>query len=389
MINGSSPLTFDPFNADDLEPGVRQLLERRLARKLEGEYVPRPLVQVMDALERFLAGAAPGAHVHDLGRLGGGASKEQFAFRLGGEGDLAGRYVLRMEPRESVSEADRQREFNFLQAAQGVVPAPVPMWIDPDGAVMGQPAAIMRFSSGVTKPAQSGATVTGLGTILGDRLRQLIGPQFIECLVAIHRLDWSSGPLSIFDVPRADPRQAALWQLNWWSRVWREDSLQGIPAIAVAERWMRRNLPETQDLVMVHGDYRTGNYLFDEESGKITAILDWELGHIGDRHEDLAWAIQRPLESFENGRHFSSGLYTRDELIAAYEDCSKSRVDLDTLRFYEIFSAYKCVVIILGTGLKIARDHHNHQDALLTWLAAVGHIFHHELCRLLRREDSE
>ena len=38
---------------------------------------------------------------------------------------------------------------------------------------------------------------------------------------------------------------------------------------------------------MTHGDYRTGNYLFDEESGKITALLDWELARIGDFHEDL------------------------------------------------------------------------------------------------------
>jgi len=59
--------------------------------------------------------------------------------------------------------------------------------------------------------------------------------------------------------------------------------------MTLAEQWMRDRLPETDDLVLLHGDYRVGNFLFDAESGQFNAVLDWELAHIGDFHEDLGW----------------------------------------------------------------------------------------------------
>ena len=73
-------------------------------------------------------------------------------------------------------------------------------------------------------------------------------------------------------------------------------------------------------------------------------------------------------------------------MIARYEAASGRRVDRRTLRFYEVLAAYKCIVIVLGTGLRSARDHHNHQDVLLTYLSVAGHIFHAEICNLLQAE---
>ena len=52
-------------------------------------------------------------------------------------------------------------------------------------------------------------------------------------------------------------------------------------------RWLKAHQPEAPCVTIVHGDYRTGNFL--EVGGRITAILDWELVHLGDPHEDLAW----------------------------------------------------------------------------------------------------
>lgn len=371
---------------DDIEPAIVAVLERRRQRKAAGTYHPRSEREVALRLNAFLAGVAPGTQATEVGRLGGGASKEQFSFVIADNTPHAGRYVLRMEPAQSISESDRRREFEILAAFQGVVPAPVPVWLDAEGAVLGQPGAIMRFVEGVTKPRTNAATVTGLGTLLGHDLREKIGPQFIDHLVAIHAFDWRQAALPTFQVPDADPQQAARWQVNWWARVWREDRINPVPTVTMAECWMRDNLPATDNLVLVHGDYRTGNYLFDEASGEITAILDWELAHIGDFHEDLAWALQHLFGAYEDGVHRASGLYPRDEMIARYEAASGRRVDRRTLRFYEVLAAYKCIVIVLGTGLRSARDHHNHQDVLLTYLSVAGHIFHAEICDLLQAE---
>lgn len=379
---------WDPLNVHDLEPAIAVVLDRRAARKGSGPYRSRAVESVAEALGAFLAGVAPGAEFTHLRRLGGGASKEQFSFEILSGHDAAGRYVLRMEPIQSISESDRRREFEVLRAFQGVVPAPEPKWLDAAGEVLGQPSAIMRFVQGAIKPSETVNGVTGLGTILGERLRDLIGPQFVRHLAAIHGFDWRKQGLAGFDCPDSDPRQAALWQVNWWSRVWREDRIQSVPIVALAERWMRQNLPACDEVVLVHGDYRTGNYLFDEASGAITAILDWELCHLGDFHEDLAWALQRLFGSVEDGRQLAGGLMEREDLIAQYEIASGRAVNRKTLHFYEVLAAYKCVVITMGTGVQAARDHLNHQEALLTWLAPIAHIFNAELGELLSRESN-
>ncbi len=369
----------------DVEPAIAAVLERKRKRKAAGVYHPRGEDEVETRLNAFLDEVGAGGRAQALRRMGGGASKEQFSFSIA-DGPHAGRYVLRMEPAQSISETDRRREFEVLTAFHGRVPAPGPVWLDAEGVTLGQPGAIMRFVGGVTKPSDNGLTVSGLGTRLGRGLREKIGPQFIRHLVAIHALDWRAAHLPSFQTPDADPQQAARWQLNWWAQVWREDRVQPVPTMAAAERWMRENLPSADELVLVHGDYRTGNYLFDEAAGEITAVLDWELCHVGDFHEDLAWTLQRAFGAAEDGQHRASGLYARDEMIALYEEASGRKVNGRTLRFYEVLSAYKCVVITLATGIRAARDHHNHQDVLLTWLAPAGHIFHSEMIDLIQRE---
>jgi hypothetical protein len=42
-------------------------------------------------------------------------------------------------------------------------------------------------------------------------------------------------------------------------------------------------------VVVVHGDYRTGNYI--HEQGRIKAILDWEMVHLGDPMDDISYII--------------------------------------------------------------------------------------------------
>ena len=61
------------------------------------------------------------------------------------------------------------------------------------------------------------------------------------------------------------------------------------PVIDLACRRLRENLPISREIRLVHGDYRTGNFLYDQNG--ITGILDWEMAHLGDPHEDLGWAM--------------------------------------------------------------------------------------------------
>jgi aminoglycoside phosphotransferase (APT) family kinase protein len=111
-------------------------------------------------------------------------------------------------------------------------------------------------------------------------------------------------------------------------------------------------------------------------------MLDWELAHIGDPHEDLAWVLQNHVE--EDGVRYHGGLITETELLDGYTRLPGRAVDRAALHFYRILGAYKCLVIAGATALRVAREKHSHQDILLSWMTAVSPMIQAELCRLLK-----
>ena len=365
----------------ELEPSIAATLAGIDAARAAPPYRVRTVAEIEPALEKFLTARGEHAPVRNLRRLGGGASKEQFVFELG----ASQRCVLRMDPLEAAVLTSRAREFAVLQAIQGIVPVPSALWVDASGDELGRPALITGFVSGVAKPSTITSNVSGFGTVLGPELRSALKEPFLRHLCAVHGFDWRRLPTALFQAPTADPQQAARWQLNWWKTVWRADALDGLPLLGLAERWLRQNLPVTRELVLVHSDFRTGNYLFDEATRDITAILDWELVHIGDYHQDLAWIAVKSWSHVEKGELLASGLMSLDELTSHYAADTGRVVDPKTLYFYQVLGLYQCVVICLGTSLRAAHEAHNHQDALLSWLAAAGHAFMADLISLLEQ----
>jgi aminoglycoside phosphotransferase (APT) family kinase protein len=370
-----------------MEHAYAALMDRRVADRELPAYSARDTAEVAEALHVFFASERPGSLVEGVRRMGGGASKEQFFFTLTGADGIAHGYVMRMDPLAGINETDRRREYEVLNAMQGLVPAPRPIWLDPDGAQFGQPAVIMEFVAGVTKPSEGSHKVSGLGTSLGDRLRGLLKQQFLDHLVTIHAFDWRNADLPSYEAPTDDPKQAARWSFNYWRRIWEIAKSEERPIFSLATQWLGENLPECRELVLTHGDYRTGNYLFDESTGRITAILDWELARIGDFHEDLAWVLMQLFGVIENGIFRASDLYEREEFITAYERASGRTVDRRVLHYYDLMASWKCYIII-ASGLQVARDQHNHQDVLMTFLAAAGVVFAGDFCRLLPMADA-
>jgi aminoglycoside phosphotransferase (APT) family kinase protein len=362
----------------DMEPTNQRALLGRAENRKQGPYSARNTEEVAAELATFFARAKPGATVSGVNRMGGGASKEQFVFMLDGE-----KYVLRMDPLEAITETDRKREFEIMDAVQGLIPAPKPLWMDEDGSIFGRPAAIMSFVGGVTKPSDAGLKVSGLGASLGPRLRAALKGPFLDNLVKLHALDWQSADIPSFAAPAADPKQAARWSLNYWKQLWALDGIEHVPIMSYATQWLTDNMPDADELVMTHCDYRTGNYLFNEATGEITAVLDWEMARIGDYHEDLGWILIQIFGTFENGEFRASDLYGREEFITAYEAASGRVVNRKTLHYYDVMSSWKTYIITAANGMSAARAQHNHQDVLLTFLAAANVLFSNDLCRLL------
>jgi aminoglycoside phosphotransferase (APT) family kinase protein len=374
------------WDRDDLEPRIAYVLERKMRhREQRGPYSARTLEQVTQQLQcLFAAEGFGGVRISNLGRMTGGASKEQFVFTLMHEGiGTPERLVLRMDPTMSAVETCRGREAQVLAAMAGVVPAPPVRYVDADGLHLGQPGLITEFVPGVTRPSDmSGQAVSGIGIHFG-RWTSIIAPQFVGNLAKIHLFDWRTADLPYFDAP-APGTQAALRQVNWWARVWEQDLVEPMPLMTLAERWLRENAPTCPDPVLTHGDYRVGNFMFEEPSGQISAILDWELAHIGDFHDDLAWSMQKLFGRRENGEVLVSGLLPKRAYLEQYSALTGKKIDPEVLHYYQVLNAWKCAALELSTSCYGARAGQSHQDLVLAWIAATGSVFMFQLAELLK-----
>ena len=315
--------------------------------------------------------------IQELRWMSGGGSKIQLAFRLDWSdpkrGRCSERLVARLEPQESLSATSRRREAQLIDALQGVVPVPEVRWVDDEGRWFPEPTLIYTFAQGVTKPSGDGGRVSGVGSAFDARLREQLGTQFIEHLARIHTLDPATRTFDAFDVPRVGSTETALWQLNRARRIWVEDRTEEMPLMAVASAWLERHLPVLDRASVLHGDYRAGNFLFDEAGGRITAWLDWERGYIGDRHRDLAWITLPMFGRYgDDGRTLLvSGLVPLDEFYRRYEAASGLAVDRERLRYYRILNNYQLIASTLGTAQRVARLGRSHQDVLLSWIEGV------------------
>ncbi len=375
------------WERDDIEARIVHVLARKMGRRASGAYSARTEAQVTAQLEALFAHEGlRGVGISELARMTGGASKEQFAFTLCHDGAAQPeRLVLRMDPWMGIVETCRGREAQLLQAFAGVVPVPPLRFVDADGDYLGQPALITQMVAGNTAPTDVVAkAVTGVGIRFEHWIPKL-APQFVANLACIHAFDWRPAALSYFDAPAPGTRQAALRQVNWWARVWQQDCVEADPLVTMVERWLRENAPVCAQPVVVHGDYRIGNFMFVEPSGEFSAVLDWELAHIGDFHEDLAWSVQRLFGTPRaDGELLISGLMPRNEFFARYSQATGIEIDLDTIRYYEILNAWKCIIINNGSGCRAALESQSHQDLVLTWMAFGSAVFMAQLDELLR-----
>lgn len=178
------------------------------------------------------------------------------------------------------------------------------------------------------------------GEALGQRIvrdkafaavRPRLAAQCGDILARIHALSPPSGLPVVGPAETIDALEAQ-HRAEDWPR----------PVFELAFRWLREHLPPPIPPTVVHGDFRTGNLLIDAQG--VCAVLDWELAHAGDPHEDLGWIC---VNSWRFGRidQPAGGLGRREDLYAAYERVSGRAVDRARARFWEIAGTLRWGVI--------------------------------------------
>ncbi len=119
------------------------------------------------------------------------------------------------------------------------------------------------------------------------------------------------------------------------------------PVFDLAFAWARERVEDRPAVSIVHGDFRSGNFLVAPDG--LVAVLDWELAHLGDGHEDIGWLC---CNSWRFGLWDKpvGGFGQRDELYAAYEAAGGGPVDRNRAAFWELFGTLKWGIACLQLG---------------------------------------
>jgi aminoglycoside phosphotransferase (APT) family kinase protein len=341
------------------------------------------VAELRDRLRAYAAHRLPEAEevlVDDLERIFGGASRETYRFVLSyreGGAERRRRLILRRDPTGSLIDTQRAVEFAAYRAFYGSdVPVPEPLWLEEEPQWLDQPFFVMAELSGFESSPQV-----------------IVMPPFAERAEDLARAKWSilgriaaADPIAlglgrVMDV--VEPTQCWRRELDYWEGRIDADEREPQPIIRAAIRWLRREPPPPPARVTtVHGDYRTGNFLCDA-GGTIHAILDWEMVHLGDPLEDLAWSLNPIWRWARDDR--AGGLAPRAQAIALWEAASGLEVDDAALRWWEVFSAVKGQAIWIS-GAREFDEGSNHDPilAVSSWLmgnsqdraalAALGHL---------------
>lgn len=295
--------------------------------------------KVTDRISSFVSselGPHADVRVDRVSRVTTGRSRENWLFdahwtEAGHQRDEE--LIIRIDPDGGLIETDRSVEFAILQALESTpVPAPRPRWLDPDGSRLGRPSLVMVRERGTCDYY-----------VLGDENRPAaaradLARRLCELLAEVHRVDWRSVGLDrVLDDPGPAAATAAL---DHWQAILHRDQLETHPELELASRWLRDHAPTSPGTVLVHSDFKVGNVLLDPDDA-IVALLDWELAHLGDPHEDLGWVTQ-PLRTRE---HYVPGAWERDELLGHYESITGTPVDWAAVHWWNVMSCYKTAVM--------------------------------------------
>lgn len=301
-----------------------------------------------NSIARYLSQKIPAQNVEvtRLYRIPGGASRESWSVDArwpDGNGSAVSQgFIIRRDPPASLLDSDRRLEFEFYRSFNGsTVPVPKPFWLEMDPGFLERPFFVMERIDGCESQFQA---------LLDPSFapyREALGRRAYEVLAEIAVTPIEGLPAtSVVDVPRAD--QCWRRELDHWEKIIDHNELEPQPIARAGIRWLRRNPPPpAQRVSVVHGDYRSGNFLYRQD--QILGVLDWEMAHFGDPLEDLAWSFMRAWHWARDGK--PGGLIERDAAIRIWEERSGLRADPDGLHWWDVFSCIKAQGIWL-TGSK-------------------------------------
>lgn len=256
------------------------------------------------------------------------------------------RWVLRRPPLHSVLESahDMGREHRIISAlAASEVPVPATVGYEDDTGVTGAPFYVMHHVDGaVVRDAEAAREQ------LSEDARAGAADDLVDVLARLHAVD--PDDVGLGDLARREDYIGR--QLRRWHRQLEQGRTRELPLLDEVYGRLAADIPEQDGAAIVHGDYRLDNLIVDPATGRVRAVLDWELTTLGDPLADLGlllvyWSqpgdVTVPLGDAPT---LVEGFPPRDELVRRY--AATSGRDLSDLDFYIAFGWWKVACIIEG-----------------------------------------
>jgi len=264
------------------------------------------------------------AQLNTFKRLSGGASQETWALR-GADQDV----ILRRAPggtsdARSSAAIGLPAEAKLIEAAAlAGVPVPKVLHVLSPEDGLGDGFLMSRVhGETIARPILRDDTFA--------TARDVLATQSGKALGAIHSISTETLPpeLALSD---------GLSQIAQYEEIYRGFEAPH-PVFELALQWLKKNAPKPLHTVLVHGDFRLGNLMID--SSGLAAVLDWELAHLGDPREDIAWLCVNSWR-FGQSQNRVGGFGQLDDLLGAYNAKTGSAITAQEIDWWEMLGSLK------------------------------------------------
>lgn len=280
--------------------------------------------------------------------VSGGAQNEIYEIRRGGL-----HAALRIPPPSAPEQRDAGiiREWRIIEALAGTeVPHTRALAVCRDASVLGRTFYLMEFIDGWSP--------MGLAEIDGIRrwpepfdsdldARRDLAYRLVEGIAALGAVDWRTNGLD--DLGRPDGFHER--QVDRWSTFLERIRGRDLPGFDEAAAWLRAHRPLDFVPGLMHGDYQFANVMYCHGSpARLAAIVDWEMGTVGDPKLDLGWVLQSWPEDTESPGDAAMqyvdmrSMPSRDQLLDRYRDASGRQVD--DIDYYLVLARWKLGVVL-------------------------------------------
>ncbi len=181
--------------------------------------------------------------------------------------------------------------------------------------------------------------------------RSAIYDAILKSLVELQRIDYAAIGLEGF----GKTTDYMARQIHRWSKIYVASETSKIPLMDRLNDWLPKNIPESQEVCVIHGDFRMDNLILHPTEARVIAVLDWELSTLGHPLGDFTYhmapwiipAIDERVSSLEGLDLKALGIPTAEEYLARY--CELSGIaEIPSLDFYRAYTVWRLAAIYQG-----------------------------------------